>query len=246
MNESYRALTLVEGDSDAALRWGGEPTPNAEPLLMEALVAPDEDGRTANTLATPAPVQSLQRDLAELGFTLLRDAEPGEVDRLTRWAIREFQIYARMPLGARQTRSGATYVEQLEQVRLSHRYEGPVSGVANEATLAAIRHWRRYRLRCPVVVSAWNADSRGRPTTVHRENIWLHDEEPARGVPCSCATSRITTRSPPAAPAPISSRWAYTRGRPGGSAGPQPCRREAAGRKPRCCPSTWWASRSRG
>jgi hypothetical protein len=170
----------MDGDSDAELRWGGEAAADAEPLLVEALVAPNDDGRTLNTLATPSPVRTLQLQLIELGFTFVRRAAPGVVDRLTRWGIREFQIYARMPVVARQTRAaaaGTSYVDTLQPVQLTHRYDGPVGGARNPATLRAIEHWRRHNLRCPVVVSAYTGAGR-----VVNENIWLHDEVTTRGV----------------------------------------------------------------
>lgn len=178
-------LTLAEGDSDAELRWGGGTAPDAEPLHMEALVAPNDDGRTGNTLVQPTPVRQLQLNLIDLGFTFVRRASPGVMDRLTRWGVREFQIYARMPIVAQQARpiaSGGRYVDTLQSVRLTRPYNGPVSGVANPATHQAIQHWLRYNLRCPVVVSAYTEAAPGRPARVASENIWLHDEVKDAGV----------------------------------------------------------------
>lgn len=179
------ALTLMDGDSDAELRWGGTTAADEEPLLTEAFVAPNDDGRTVNTLATPNPVRTLQLQLIELGFTFVRRATPGVVDRLTRWGIREFQIYASMEVAARRKRAvaaGTSYVDSLESVRLTHRYDGPISGARNPETLRAIDHWRRYSLRCPVVVSAYTEAAAGRPARLANENIWLHDEVATRGV----------------------------------------------------------------
>jgi hypothetical protein len=177
-------LTLVEGDSDAELRWGGETATGAEPLHMEALVAPNDDGRTSNTLVQPVPIRQLQRSLIELGFTFVRRATPGVMDRLTKWGVREFQIYARMPVAVHQARAarGTPYVDSLIQVELTHRYAGAVTGDVNDATLRAIQHWRRYSLRCPVVVSAYNVGPAGEPLRPHTENIWLFDDLPNEDV----------------------------------------------------------------
>jgi len=67
------------------------------------------------------------------------------------------------------------------------RYTGPVSGVVNGRTRAVIARWKRERLRCPVVIEAWDGTATAR-TRMHRtaasgteperpaENLWRPDE----------------------------------------------------------------------
>ena len=64
------------------------------------------------------------------------------------------------------TASGAPaeYVERLSAVPTgNHRYAGPVSGVYNAATRAAMTHWIAQSWRCPVVLDAWKAPKKGAP-----------------------------------------------------------------------------------
>lgn len=169
---------LTEGDSDEEMRWGGTDADAGELPSLVVPIAPDEDGRTVNTLTLPAPVAALQDQLNQLGFWFVRRARAGAMERYTRWAVREFQIYAKMPRVARQTRplaSGGRYVDCLEPAANGAPYTGPVSGVANAATQRAIQYWLANRLRCPVVVEAWTVQ-RGQRTALQGQNLWLHDE----------------------------------------------------------------------
>src|SRR5262245_57943939 len=107
-------------------------------------------------------ITQLQQDLAELGFKLVGPAD-GQLGRSTFWAIREFQIYAKMPSVAQESGTGSgRYVDRLQQVVNTQRYTGPVSGVANTATLELMAHWRQHRWRCPVVVEAWQMSNNRR------------------------------------------------------------------------------------
>lgn len=169
---------LTEGDSDEEMRWGGTAADGAMPSLV-APIAPDEDGETVNTLTLPAPVATLQEQLNELGFWFVRRARAGTLERYTRWAVREFQIYAKMPRVARQVRpftgGDARYVDCLEGAANPQRYTGAVSGVATLETRRAIQFWIANRLRCPVVVEAWPVP-RGQRRVPQGQNLWLHDE----------------------------------------------------------------------
>ena len=126
-------------------------------------------------------VAALQRDLAELGFSCV-GAPDGIAGRMTALAVREFQIYARLNTVARELAGdpGALpprYVDRLRQTRNGKPYRGPITGIADEPTLAAMAYWKRRRLRCPVVVEAWSMQG-GHPTGERpvAENLWLKDD----------------------------------------------------------------------
>lgn len=159
---------LERGDDDARLTWGGVS------VLPPAAVAASGP---CNTLSPPAPVAELQRNLRTLGF-LLAPEPHGVFDMWTEWAVREFQLYAKMELVAREDTSSQApeYVDRLSQVPTgAHRYSGPVSGVVNAQTRAAIAHWLKESWRCPVVLDAWTT-ARGSPPTRAMRNLWLHTE----------------------------------------------------------------------
>jgi hypothetical protein len=123
-------------------------------------------------------VQTLQRDLRELGFLLI--AEPdGTFGRFTFWAVREFQAYAAMAqVGQETAMDEPIYADRLSPVSTGeHRYQGPVSGVVNAATRKALEHWLDSRWRCPVVIEGWRMRNRRRHG-IEAQNIWLHDEFP--------------------------------------------------------------------
>ncbi|HEY0734623.1 MAG TPA: peptidoglycan-binding protein, partial [Herpetosiphonaceae bacterium] len=129
-------------------------------------------------------VQQLQEDLRTLGFTVIEQAN-GRFELTTEWAVREFQLYAKMTFAAREASGAgapALYVDRLSQVAVPEpqRYNGPISGVANDATQRLIRHWIANRWRCPVVICAWQMASGHRQSIVH-ENIWRHDHVASSG-----------------------------------------------------------------
>lgn len=119
-------------------------------------------------------VRQLQRNLIELGFVLVGEPD-GVYGRSTQIAVREFQIYAKMDFVAAELRAADRYVDRLSSVPNTLRYAGPVSGVANAETRARIRDWLDRRWRCPVVVEAWTMADDARDS-LHRENIWWHDD----------------------------------------------------------------------
>lgn len=188
----YGCHELRDGDRDRdptdgnRPRWGGQ-------AGAAASVCP---GAGAAPPAVPRHVRDLQSDLRTLGFSIV-GAPSGDFDRATRWAVREFQIYAKMetvarvrPGAAANLRRGAhevaaelgydatsqqsEYVASLEAVANAARYRGPVSGVVNADTRAALDHWLANNWRCPVVIEAWSmrGGARHRPAAI---NIWAHD-----------------------------------------------------------------------
>ncbi len=200
----YGCHDLQLGDSDgvpigAALpRWGGVDNAPADqcPIdlgeMLQLLVAPNTD----NQINVSEHVRTLQEDLRTLGFTIVGTPN-GEFGRRTAWAVREFQIYAKMEhvarvradaeaahrqgahvvtaRGANATNTESIYVASLEQVENDQRYTGPVSGVVNADTRAALEHWLENDWRCPVVIEAWTM-SRGNRVALVRSNLWRHDD----------------------------------------------------------------------
>jgi hypothetical protein len=105
-------------------------------------------------------VAQLRKDLATLGFGPLFDwsaSEPTSA-KFEIWlerAVRELQIYGKMPAVARQGEfTGVFYADTLDQVPNDEPYAGPVSGVVDADTRALIARWLTGRLRCPVVIEA--------------------------------------------------------------------------------------------
>ncbi|GII97470.1 peptidoglycan-binding protein [Sinosporangium siamense] len=160
----YGGFTLRRGDRDAGpRRYGG-----AE---VTSDVPPGEH------------VRDLQADLAKLGFTLAGEPD-GVFGMRTWWAVREFQGYARMHNAAQETDRqpvpGERYSTRLRRfpVASANRYRGQVTGAACGRTRDALDFWLANRLRCPVVVEAWQTgDGQPRlhtPAAGERaENLWL-------------------------------------------------------------------------
>jgi|GEM_PF-734735 len=162
----YGGYALRRGDRDDQLRYAGAARSAAS---GERVPAAGE---------TPF-VRRLQDDLVALGFAVV-GAPDGQFGRTTEWALREFQFYARLPLTARESDAPgapADYLGRLAQVAVAEadRYTGPISGVANQATQAAIQRWLANRWRCPLVINAHRVQAGG-PGAIAHANIWRHDE----------------------------------------------------------------------
>ncbi|HAX77079.1 MAG TPA: hypothetical protein DCY88_14890 [Cyanobacteria bacterium UBA11372] len=128
-------------------------------------------------------VRQLQEDLEKLGFKL--SPTYGEFDLKTEWAVREFQIYAKMPFVAKVKANSPApkrYVDTLEQTQNTNQYTGYVSGVVNPRTRELIQFWLANNWRCPVVVEAWIKDKiNKKKEKVHQpedipQNIWLTEQ----------------------------------------------------------------------
>jgi hypothetical protein len=128
---------------------------------------------------TDAEVGDLQRDLRALGFTMIEPAESG-FGLTTDWAVREFQIYAKMPSTARWLRDTFPYADGLEQVDVlpEQRYPGEPTGLVDADTRAAIARWQLNNWRCGVVAEAWTLGAGRRPVAVAAglDNMWRHDQ----------------------------------------------------------------------
>ncbi|MEM7130404.1 MAG: peptidoglycan-binding protein [Chloroflexota bacterium] len=165
----YGNYTLQRGDRDRGFVYGGSARSEA-------------NGDRVPSDPAAGFVQELQNDLSTLGFGIVGNADGG-FGRRSEWAVREFQIYAKMSHTAQEANAqpaGTTrYIDRLSQVEIpaAHRYTGPVSGVTNRATREAIKRWVRNRWRCPVVIGAYQVagGNLGNVFNDH-ENIWLHNE----------------------------------------------------------------------
>lgn len=209
-------LTLGDKDgvaaSDGIHIWGGV-TNAAQSLCGEEATVNATTG-VNNVVVANQHVTQLQQDLRRLGFLLVGTPD-GDFGRKAQFALREFQIYAKMEQVAavrsdapedervsahlmteRGQRDGvnpvrSVYVDTLESVTNSCAYNGPVSGVLNEDTRTALEHWLDNDYRCPVVIEIWNTDVvSSTPTTLRNDavNLWYQDEIPHAG------TSRLFFR----------------------------------------------------
>ncbi len=167
-------------------------------IALGAIASLDVTSVDSSSMTT----RQLKDSLRTLGFLIVGEPDDN-FDRRARWAVREFQCYAKMqyvahvrddaPASARQGahlvaqlgqqagQATSVYVASLESVENTKRYTGPVSGQPNAATIATINHWLENDWRCPVVVEAWNTHNNGRTTLFQHsgkfaENIWHHDE----------------------------------------------------------------------
>jgi peptidoglycan hydrolase-like protein with peptidoglycan-binding domain len=125
-------------------------------------------------------VRQLQEDLEKLGFKL--SPTYGEFDLKTEWAVREFQIYAKMPFVAKlKANAPATkrYVDTLEPTQNTNQYKDYISGVVNQRTRQLIQFWLANNWRCPVVVEIWyknfNKKIVNQPDGTP-QNIWLTEQ----------------------------------------------------------------------
>jgi len=181
--------------------WGGVNNPAASVCPAPAPAIPAAP-RGLHVVALPQHVRQLQEDLRTLGFSIV-GTPSGTFDRLTFWAVREFQIYASMATVARvraglpaDQRQGAhlvtalgedttanlsIYVTSLEAFTndAGGLYTGPKSGVVNAATRDAIEFWLDNNLRCPVIIEAWSM-RRGARNALVASNAWAHDSVPDR------------------------------------------------------------------
>jgi murein DD-endopeptidase MepM/ murein hydrolase activator NlpD/peptidoglycan hydrolase-like protein with peptidoglycan-binding domain len=174
----YGGLDLQVGDSDSQKHYSSR-KPDAGKKTGSTQGAGQEPARPEGFVA------ELQRDLHTLGFAINFDRE-GEFDLKTKWAVREFQLHAKLPRVARddrepgQPQDAKPYVEHLKSVPNDSPYRGPISGVANRRTRRLVKHWLQERWRCPVVIGAYKVRKPGEPpdgpAEKGMENIWLHHD----------------------------------------------------------------------
>ena len=142
-------------------------------------------GGWINTGETINWVARLQKLLSDVGFAFdvawaaLDGTAPRAFDRVTEWAVREFQVAARY---ARILKAGASVANGFP-----NRDEVIPSGVVDARTREALNFWSEEPYRCPVEIDEFRADpseidsftpgTPGAPALV-AGNLWLFD--PAR------------------------------------------------------------------
>ena len=168
IEKRYGGYNLKQGDQDNGFIYAG-----SSRFRDVGDIVPEQ--------STTPYVQQLQQDLMALGFRIVGEAN-GIFNLQTEWAVREFQIYAKMEYIAREDPEAlGSYVNRLSQVKNELRYDGPISGVVNKKTRPILQHWLSNSWRCPLIVEAWNMVS-GERSKVYKkngedgENIWLHDD----------------------------------------------------------------------
>lgn len=161
MADIYGGFSLQRKDSDTNQVWQG----------AKRDISPN-----------PNYVAELQQDLKELGFLIVGESSDGVFGRNAEWAVREFQIYAKMEYVARDIAkekaslsSIPDYLRLVEQ-KNDDRYSGAVSGVVNLETAKRIKAWKEKGWRCPVIACAFEISSNERTANVRASNLWAGDE----------------------------------------------------------------------
>lgn len=133
---------------------------------------------------TPAEVGALKERLSELGFNVLFDV----VEEPTAWlrhAVREFQIYARMPQVAKIKAGSETelrWLLRLEVTANTKIYTGAIDGIYSPMLQPFLDHWSDKKYRCPVVAEIFVNNGQlkwpelGEGTTEIRGNYWRYDD----------------------------------------------------------------------
>ena len=171
----YGGYDLQRDDDDATHTYGGDPNASGP-------ASPADKGYVAQ----------LREDLAELGFGPMfrHDSAEEPMQNFDVWlerAVRELQLYARMPNLAAETNQGPFqfYSDRLSGVPNPLPYSGPVCGVVNGETRSLIQRWLERGLRCPVVIEARSSDGGFTQPFVHAEswntdNVWRADQVKVR------------------------------------------------------------------
>lgn len=125
-------------------------------------------------------MRDLQADLRSLG--ILAVTETGRFDAVTKWAVREFQIYsgmnniAQLNPAALSATPPPRYRDRLDPIANPEIYTGDITGVVNDETRLLLQLWLAFSFRIPVVIEAWNIHN-GNPTgaTPVAGNLWTHN-----------------------------------------------------------------------
>jgi hypothetical protein len=195
--------------------WGGVaaraevPIAGTFPIYLRAFDLTAGDPPIPNRVNLPQPIHMAQFVLFELGYWLLRDTggwvevedtltrrtytPTGSFERLTQWAVREFQCHAKMTHAAEEdvNSNQGRYLPRLRpqgQALAADAQYPPgngVTGALNERTRNALQAWADRSLRCPVVICAStdsasataNGSNNGSDLSrLTHENIWLHND----------------------------------------------------------------------
>lgn len=168
VQDAYSGLNLQMGDSDTK-------------RIFEGRKRTDIQGN---------PVRQLQTDLKTLGIGFIGKFDGG-LGFDTECAVREFQIYAKMPQIAHQPQGAmrkilqksrgllATpiYGEDFWDVPNTDKYTGEVDGVANNEVRRLLQKWKDNAWRIPVIIQAWTIKSGNRDKIFNKnDNVWKYNE----------------------------------------------------------------------
>ncbi|HVE59168.1 MAG TPA: peptidoglycan-binding protein, partial [Pyrinomonadaceae bacterium] len=168
VQDAYSGLHLQLGDSDTK-------------RIFEGRKRTDIQGN---------PVRQLQTDLKTLGIGLIGKPDGG-FGFDTECAVREFQIYAKMPQIAHQPQGAMRkmlqksrgllaepiYGEDFWDVPNTDKYTGEVNGVANDEVRRLLQKWKDNSWRIPVIVQAWTIKNGDRDKIFNKnDNIWKYNE----------------------------------------------------------------------
>lgn len=137
------------------------------------------------TLPQPDPghVKQLQMDLKKFGFAIVGKPD-GSFGARTEFALREFQIYARLQNVAHlkpNPTPSSDYADTLETISNQDPHRGPVTGSADAETRIRLKLWSEKNYRCPVVIEAWQMKG-GKMEKCIEQNLWhskdLRDSKP--------------------------------------------------------------------
>lgn len=151
----YSGLDLHQGDSDSDRIYEGR----------------------KRTDVKSNPVRQLQNDLRTLGIGL-GGTPDGGFGFNTECAVREFQIYAKMPKIALQIQGAyLIYGDTLIAVTNTDIYKGDIDGVVNSEVRRLIQVWLNNSWRIPVIVQAWTIKNDVQNKIFNGyDNIWKYDE----------------------------------------------------------------------
>lgn len=134
------------------------------------------EGKTNQTRSNY--VQTLQQDLEDVGIRIRNRRPDGVFDFETELAVREFQIYAKMPgVAVRAAGPSLVYGDNFVSAPNQVVYNGPINGVVNAKIRRRIQFWKNNGYKCPVIVQAWNIRN-NTPNRIFRahDNIWRFNE----------------------------------------------------------------------
>lgn len=187
---SYGPATVTVAATNVGdARYGTEVLATCEAFPFHELRVGDKDdkeiwgGATREGEVPCYEVKELQQDLRELGFLLVGNPDGG-FGTQTEWAVREFQIYAGMDRAARDERdkpgdtTALDYTTHIASSATGHTYQGGLSGRVNERTYLLIQHWKRKKLRCPVVIVAKDPKT----LAIKTVNLWGKDDEKSQSL----------------------------------------------------------------
>lgn len=123
------------------------------------------------------PVRQLQTDLKNIGIGFIGSADGG-FGFNTECAVREFQIYAKMPNVALQLQGASLiYGDTFMAVPNTDLYKGDVDGVVNNEVRRLLQVWDNNSWRIPVIIQPWTIKNNLKDKIYNGQgNIWKYDE----------------------------------------------------------------------